>query len=284
MKSKNKSIKLVIFVFMIGILSYIYTLNNNNLKLVTHKTIGSIESIGFTQLNKGAEGDNEVKFAMLDSMPNVELRNVNVHKYRGYADYEPSEVTHADEMINIVKSVDSSLKIDVYVITDEAGKVNNKLLIKALSDIRKKNYDIINMSFFTKNDVEITKYINEIYDKGALIVASAGNAGNWEISYPSSLNNVICIGGITPIGDIWENSNRGKIDYVMPVSFYSKLTYETIQGTSISSILFSTLAIKLLELNPGFNRDDLIKSITDISINPNNKAILGNGQPCFNIK
>jgi hypothetical protein len=282
MKLENKLTKLILFVFMSGILICLYILNSNKLEPVLYRPIGSIESVGFPILDNTV--DKKVKFAMLDSMPNVEMSNVNVYRYKNYTNGDTGEVTHADEMIHILRSVDSLVEIDVYAVTDEFGNINNKLLLKALSDISKRNYDVINMSFYTKRDDKITKYINDIYNNGALIVASAGNFGNWEVSYPSSLDSVICIGGITSSGELWSDSNRKGIDYVMPVSFYSELTSKMIQGTSISSILFSALAIRELELNPNFNKDNLIKSITEISINPSNKAILGKGQPCFNIK
>lgn len=280
MKLEQKLNKLTIGVFIIGILICIYILNSNKLEIVSYRAIGSIETIGFQKLDNN-KVKKKVKFAMVDSIPNLEIANVNVYRYKDYTNIETDKATHSDEMINILRSIDSSVEIDVYAVTDELGNIDNNLLIKALSDIRNKNYDVINMSFYTRKDDEISKYINDIYNNGALVVASAGNAGNWEVSYPSSLDSVICIGGVTSSGDLWQDSNRGGIDYVMPVSFYSKLTSKMIQGTSISSILFSALAIRQLEINPNLNKIDLIRSLTDISVNPKEKAILGKGQPCL---
>jgi len=282
MKLKNKLINLILFLSTSIILIYIIHLNSSNLTISNYIEIGSIESVGFKDLDN--KSYNQVKFAILDTMPNLKYNEVNIFKYKEYQQYNYNEITHSDEMVNIVQSINSSIDIDVYVITDDNGDINNELLLEALNDIRNKKYDVINMSFYTKENDLITKYINEISNKGTLIVASAGNSGNWEVSYPAILKNVISIGGITSNGQFWSNSNRGKIDYVMPVSFYSDLSYSYIEGTSVSAILFSILAVYELKLNPEFTKEQLINLITNISVNPNDKAILGNGQPCLYIK
>ena len=67
--------------------------------------------------------------------------------------------------------------------------------------------------FFTTDELE--QSVDEALDSGVFVIASAGNDGeddDGDVGAPGSIEDVICIGGITRTGGIWSGSSEGDND------------------------------------------------------------------------
>ena len=67
--------------------------------------------------------------------------------------------------------------------------------------------------FFTTDELE--QSVNDALDSGVFVVSSAGNDGeddDGDVGSPGSVEDVICVGGITRSGSIWSGSSEGDND------------------------------------------------------------------------
>lgn len=67
--------------------------------------------------------------------------------------------------------------------------------------------------FFTTDELE--QSIDSALDSGVFVIASAGNDGeddDGDVGSPGSVEDVICVGGITRNGEIWSGSSEGDND------------------------------------------------------------------------
>ena len=71
----------------------------------------------------------------------------------------------------------------------------------------------IGSGFFITDELE--QSVDEALDSGVFIIASAGNDGeddDGDVGSPGSIEDVICVGGVTRTGDIWSGSSEGDND------------------------------------------------------------------------
>ena len=62
---------------------------------------------------------------------------------------------------------------------------------------------------------ELEQSVNDALDSGVFVVSSAGNDGeddDGDVGSPGSVEDVICVGGITRSGSIWSGSSEGDND------------------------------------------------------------------------
>ncbi len=67
--------------------------------------------------------------------------------------------------------------------------------------------------FFTTDELE--QSVDEALDSGVFVIASAGNDGeddDGDVGSPGSVEDVICVGGISRTGGIWSGSSEGDND------------------------------------------------------------------------
>jgi serine protease AprX len=67
--------------------------------------------------------------------------------------------------------------------------------------------------FFTTDELE--QAVDEALDSGVFVIASAGNDGeddDGDVGSPGSIEDVICVGGISRTGGIWSGSSEGDND------------------------------------------------------------------------
>ena len=67
--------------------------------------------------------------------------------------------------------------------------------------------------FFTTDELE--QSVDEALDSGVFVIASAGNDGeddDGDVGSPGSVEDVICVGGISRTGEIWSGSSEGDND------------------------------------------------------------------------
>lgn len=88
---------------------------------------------------------------------------------------------------------------------DDGKETTTSVLIKALDKVcETEGIDVLNMSLGTTPGQEIDRAtvkifgeaIDKVVNKGIIVIASVGNAGNEELSYPAAFDNVIGVGAV----------------------------------------------------------------------------------------
>jgi serine protease AprX len=106
---------------------------------------------------------------------------------------------------------------------DQDGVGNDQIVSDSVDWCVDEGADIISLSlggeqglgsgFFTTDSLE--QSVEEALDSGVIVVAAAGNDGeddDGDVESPGSVEDVICVGGISRNGDIWSGSSKGDND------------------------------------------------------------------------
>lgn len=142
-------------------------------------------------------------------------------------------------------------KADLYIAKafKKDGNGDFKAIKDSLQWMINKNVHVINMSFSAPNaDYEYQKIITEVYNKGIVLVAAAGNEGDGSgrdtIGYPAKFNEVIAVTAVdvnkkrasfSSEGEQAEISAAGTDIY----STYLNGGYATLSGTSMATPIIS---------------------------------------------
>ncbi|WP_158582410.1 S8 family serine peptidase [Rummeliibacillus sp. POC4] len=140
-------------------------------------------------------------------------------------------------------------------------------IIAAINWSIKYKMDIINISSSVyENDAALKKAIDKAVKAGIIIVASAGNEGATQPTYPARYNNVIAVSSIGKDKKISVFSNTGtSIDFVAPgdyiptINSKGKLFYAT--GTSYAAPHVTGLFALLKEKYPYSSATELIQKL-----------------------
>tara|TARA_B100000131_G_scaffold312057_1_gene345679 strand:+ start:1297 stop:2460 length:1164 start_codon:yes stop_codon:yes gene_type:complete len=106
---------------------------------------------------------------------------------------------------------------------DDQGEGSDSTVSDSVDWCVQKGADIISMSlggsqsfgsgFLTTDELE--RSVEDALDSGVFVIASAGNDGeddDGDVGSPGSVEDVICVGGITRTGSIWSGSSKGDND------------------------------------------------------------------------
>ncbi|MFE3881631.1 type VII secretion-associated serine protease mycosin [Streptomyces lydicus] len=110
---------------------------------------------------------------------------------------------------------------------------------------------VINLSLASPNSApDLEESVRYAQQKGAVVVAGAGNDGVGKPNYPASLPGVISVGAVDSSGRIWEKSNYGSNNLLAApgVDNYSaglNHQYQTESGTSDATAYVSATAALL---------------------------------------
>lgn len=104
-----------------------------------------------------------------------------------------TDSTHADMVIDTIKSKDGNCKIYLANVLNDKNTGDIDSVIKALEWLKEKEVDVICMSLTTFEDnEELRRTINELTKSGTLIVAACLNYSN-AITYPAYYDGVISV-------------------------------------------------------------------------------------------
>lgn len=265
----NKVLWIVLFLVCLNIFIIFFQTNNTDKRKCV--SVGTVDSVGFNCINF----NGYTHLAILDTPSSNTYPNRKQNKTQ-----QTCKVTHSDILIRIAKTISPKLIIDLYVVGDEKGRIDNELLYKALAEIYKDDFSntVINMSFKTVEEPRLNRIIEKLSKNGEILIGAAGNKGENYIEYPASNPNVISIGGIDVTGMKDNCSNYGDIDFVMPVEFKMNKS-KVCEGTSISAMLFSILTVGIWDENPNLDKHEVITLLKSYSMNPYNEDVIGYGQP-----
>ncbi len=142
---------------------------------------------------------------------------------------------------------------------------------KAIDACIQHDVDVINLSFTGGKDSIVEKMVNKAVSKGIVVVAAAGNGGNWGSTiYPALIPGVIGATAIDENKKLFNMADKGRfIDYSAPgvniLTIAPDGKYKLATGTSISSAHVSGIVALLLSQKGNNNLNSaLIKTAVDL--------------------
>jgi filamentous hemagglutinin family protein len=135
-------------------------------------------------------------------------------------------------------------------------------ILKGLEWAVANNARIINMSFAGPRDPSLERALQTAYDRGVVLIAAAGNAGNSRPLYPAADKNVIAVTATDIDDKLFTRANRGNhvaiaapgVDIFVPAP---EGTYQMTTGTSVATAHVSGIVALLLERNPALKPADI---------------------------
>ena len=122
-----------------------------------------------------------------------------------------------------LKGISREVDLLVAKAIDDQGQGDDNSVATSVEWCVQQGADIISLSLggsqsfgseFLQTD-ELEQSVNEALDSGVFVIASAGNDGeddDGDVGSPGSVQDVICVGGITRSGAIWSGSSQGDND------------------------------------------------------------------------
>ena len=189
----------------------------------------------------------------------------NSAQYDG--NYHGSHVTSI-----ILDNTTSNVNIIGYKVTNKDGKTTATALSTAINLAVEDGVDVINLSIggTTKSNL-LEQAIKNAYDKGVIIVVSAGNNGADTVKcYPASYDEVFAVAAMDKNGNRAFFSNFGdEVDFIAPgyqVEVQGNKDVELVSGTSFSAPFITSVAAMSLSVNPDYSPKDVKQALIDFCI------------------
>jgi serine protease len=117
--------------------------------------------------------------------------------------------------------------------------------------------------------------IDFAWNRGSIVIASAGNNGVTTQNFPGAYNHVFCVAAVDPTNVKSSYSNYGTwVDICAPgdniqstVPYVSTPSYNTFSGTSMATPMVAGLAGLMLSKSPGMTRADVLNCISSTAVN-----------------
>ena len=122
-----------------------------------------------------------------------------------------------------LKGISRGVELLVAKAIDDEGQGDSSSVANSVDWCVQQGADIISLSLgggqsfgsglFTTDELE--QSVEGALDSGVFVIASAGNDGeddDGDVGSPGSIEDVICVGGVTRAGEIWSGSSEGDND------------------------------------------------------------------------
>ncbi|MEE9327583.1 MAG: S8 family serine peptidase [Cocleimonas sp.] len=156
-------------------------------------------------------------------------------------------------------------------------------IAKAIDTCIQHKVDVMNLSFTGSRDSLLEKMVTKAIDKRIIVVAAAGNGGNWGSTiYPALIPGVITATAVDEKKHLFSKADKGLfIDYSAPgvnvLTIAPGGKYKLATGTSISSAHVSGIIALLLSQRRTNNIDvTLAKTVEDLG-KPGRDQMYGEG-------
>jgi subtilisin family serine protease len=216
---------------------------------------------------KGIDGEG-ITIAVLDSGINrhhkafvrTTLSGKNFIDGKGEDYWYSNREEHGTMVTGIIATYAPKAEIYVCCVSEEE-KYKKEAIIKALEHIRdEKECQVVVMSFGHYHKEEYKdreKLINDLARKGVICVAAVGNRGlhSEKLAYPSRLENVIAVGGLTEFGcEPAQFNTPGEVDMYAPgegvcaPAGTKNSKYQECRGTSFAAPAIGGIVALLIQM------------------------------------
>ncbi|MFS0656431.1 S8 family peptidase [Bacillus sp. 179-C3.3 HS] len=250
-----------------------------------------IKSIKAQKVHKRGYAGQNVKIAVLDS--GIDAKHEDLHVTGGVS-FVPTESDplvdpheHGTHVAGTIAALDNKVgvvgvapKASIYSVkvADQNGDGYYSWIVQGIQWAIENDMDVINISMGGANESEALKEaVDAAYEKGILIVASAGNAGSYgslnTIDYPAKYSSVMAVASVdqrnqrafdSSVGEEVEVSAPG----VATLSTIPGNEYGYKSGTSMASPHVAGAAAVILSKHPNLTneevRDRLTKTATKL--------------------
>ncbi|MDU9694087.1 S8 family peptidase [Priestia aryabhattai] len=236
---------------------------------------------------QGIKGDN-VSVAVIDTGIDMDHEDLQVAGGISLLDYTTSyndDNGHGTHIAGIIGALDNDRgvvgvapDVDLYSVKalDNEGNGKYSTIIKGLDWAIENHIQIVSMSIGgTQESKAFQKATRLAYNKGVLLVASAGNKGYFSdesVTIPAKYSSVISVGALTKKNERWEFSSRGKgLDIMAPgagiLSTLSDGGYGEDSGSSMAAAYVTGLAALIMDKNPSLNNKQ-VRTILEQNTEP----------------
>lgn len=152
-----------------------------------------------------------------------------------------------------IASIGSGLRLLNVKVAGDDGMVWASGIARGIRWSADNGVNIINLSLSVPTSSNELKAAAEYaWDKGVLIIASAGNNGSSLLTFPAGYDNTIAVAALDKNANVWENSNYGYwINAYCPgTNIYSTVPgnkYKYLSGTSMATAYITSIAASLME-------------------------------------
>jgi len=162
---------------------------------------------------------------------------------------------------------------------EEKSEATTVSILKGLDWAMAHGARVINMSFAGPYDPDIARGLAAARQKGAVLVAAAGNAGPKSPPlYPAADKNVIAVTATNSDNQLLPQANRGRyiavaapgVDVLVPSP---GTEYRMSTGTSVAAAEVSGIAALLIELQPALTPDEVRKILQSTALDLGPKGI-----------
>ena len=172
----------------------------------------------------------------------------------------------------ILDNTPSNVNIIGYKVTNKDGKTTATALSTAINLAVEDGVDVINLSIGGTTESNLLEQaIKNAYDKGVIIVVSAGNNGADTVKcYPASYDEVFAVAAMDKNGNRAFFSNFGdEVDFIASgyqVEVQGNKDVELVSGTSFSAPFITSVAAMSLSVNPDYSPKDVKQALIDSCI------------------
>ena len=238
----------------------------------------------------GVRGDNSdygrgVKVAVLDSgvQEHSVFEGTNLREWNMVFDDDGNPLPidpangHGTAVASIIGSSDERLpgvapaaEILSFRVLDNEGNTSSFILAEAIVMAVDNGASIINVSLgSTGNSGVVVDAVNYATERGALIVASAGNEGSQYVSYPAALDGVVAVAASDARGEHLDFSNAGEAllnggiaapGYEVTAAWPAEMGIN-FSGTSASAPYVSGAVAAIMSQNPGMSAEHAYQTL-----------------------
>lgn len=271
---------------------------DDKISLPKHRLQWWLESISWDSNRLTYTGEG-ITIAIIDSgvdNEHVDLHNSIKKNFRVSqlnSDISDNDLTHGTAVAGIicgypndekgVLGIAPGVELISIDITDN-DHITSESLAEGIRIAMEENVDIINISAGIEEDnVNVYNAIRDAYERGIIIIASAGNFMESNILYPAYYKEVIPVGALNKKGAIISPKSYSERNVIyLPgeniVSTYPNDAYGALSGTSAATPILSGIIALMLEANKKVSQTD----IYDYFENCNGKMI--KVQNCIKMK
>jgi hypothetical protein len=231
-----------------------------------------------------SEGSSNVAIAILDTgidpthpdlsgklLPGYNFydRNTDTHDVYGHGTAVAGSAAALSNNYTGVAGVAWNNPIMPLRISDPSGWATYSAMASAMTYAADRGVKVINLSYAgSSSSSTLQNAVNYAWNKGAVIVASAGNYSTSTPYYPAACNNVVSVSATTSSDTIASFSNYGNwIDLSAPgVSILTTNNgggYGSWSGTSFSSPITAGVAALVFSANPSLSNAQVVEILLE---------------------